>query len=233
MDHIGLLEELTGKAVGTIFADFMTRYAKHEELVDAGERFLRGFYRELEMLRRAPLPKASSVVDEVIKANYTDKLKEYVEAGFTTHENAVQNITKLNSCKRGLEDHLMKAKVVLDELESLKQNAIGMITHGIDEHISDCAFNSNSPDDSKTQQPCSVQEDAKESLLLEESMSRATLMTIIHGMLRLEYAMQEKIIRSLNMKTSSSVLESYCLFWELRPDIDDGVLHQARKYVSR
>ncbi|XP_028550257.1 uncharacterized protein LOC110114846 isoform X3 [Dendrobium catenatum] len=157
--------------------------AKLEELADAGEGFLRGFYREL-----------------------------------------------VNSCKLRLEDYLIKAKAVLDELESLKHNAIDIIKHAIDDHSSDRVF--NFLDDNITQQSQSVREDVQESLLLDGSMSRSTLMTIIYGMLKLEFSMQEKIIRSLNLKTSSSLFESYCLFWELRPNIDDNVMHQAWKYVS-
>ncbi|KAH0451096.1 hypothetical protein IEQ34_021788 [Dendrobium chrysotoxum] len=157
---------------------------------------------ENKICRRAPLYKTSSVVDEVINSNYTDKLEEYVEA----------------------------AKVLLDELESLKHNAIDVIKHAIDEHSSDCVF--NLIEDTKTQQSHSVREDAQESLLLDGSMSRSTLMTIIHGMLKLEFTMQEKIIQSLNLKTSSSLFESYCLFWELHPNIDDNLMHLAWKYVS-
>ncbi|XP_020703531.1 uncharacterized protein LOC110114846 isoform X4 [Dendrobium catenatum] len=183
MDHEGLLKDLTDKTVDTIFADFMARCAKLEELADAGEGFLRGFYREL-----------------------------------------------VNSCKLRLEDYLIKAKAVLDELESLKHNAIDIIKHAIDDHSSDRVF--NFLDDNITQQSQSVREDVQESLLLDGSMSRSTLMTIIYGMLKLEFSMQEKIIRSLNLKTSSSLFESYCLFWELRPNIDDNVMHQAWKYVS-
>ncbi|XP_020590736.1 uncharacterized protein LOC110031719 isoform X2 [Phalaenopsis equestris] len=230
MDHLNLLEDSTNKAVDTIFTDFMTICAKHEELFDAGKGFLRGFYQALEILRRTLHSKSLSVVDKVIKANCTDKLNEYVEAGFTKHENAVQTIIKLHFCKVGLEDHLMKAKVLLDELESLKHNAVGIATRALDGHFSNCI--SNSLDDTKTQQSCSVQEDAKESALLIELMSRVPLMSIIYGMLKLEFTMQEKIIKSLDLKASSSVLESYCLFWELRPDIDDNALHLAWKYVS-
>ncbi|KAI0493078.1 hypothetical protein KFK09_027354 [Dendrobium nobile] len=190
MDHEVLLEDLIDKTVDTIFVDFMARCAKFEELADAGEGFLRGFYREQEICRRPPLYKTSSVVDEVINSNYTDKLAEYVEAGFNKHENVVKNVSKLNSCKLRLEDYLIKAKVLLDELESLKHNAIDIIKHAIDEHSSDCVF--NFLEDTKTQQAHSVREDAQESLLLDGSMSRSTLMTVIYGMLKLEFTMQIK-----------------------------------------
>ncbi|XP_028555442.1 uncharacterized protein LOC110108024 isoform X2 [Dendrobium catenatum] len=120
MDHEVLLEDLIDKTVDTIFqifVDFMARCAKFEELADAGEGFLRGFYREQEICRRPPLYKTSSVVDEVINSNYTDELAEYVEAGFNKHENVVKNVSKLNSCKLRLEDYLIKgdlSQVVYD-----------------------------------------------------------------------------------------------------------------------
>eukprot|EP00268_Persea_americana_P036942 TRINITY_DN3650_c0_g2_i4.p1 TRINITY_DN3650_c0_g2~~TRINITY_DN3650_c0_g2_i4.p1 ORF type:complete len:113 (-),score=13.98 TRINITY_DN3650_c0_g2_i4:308-646(-) len=59
----------------------------------------------------------------------------------------------------------------------------------------------------------------------------AIMMRIIYSMLKLDYTMQERIIMSLDRNTSSGELESYCLMWDLRPFINEVVMHQAWRYI--
>ncbi|XP_057528316.1 glutamate receptor 3.4-like isoform X3 [Amaranthus tricolor] len=42
---------------------------------------------------------------------------------------------------------------------------------------------------------------------------------------------KEKIVSSLNFKSSSGELESFCLMWSLRPFINDDVIHQALRQL--
>ncbi|KAG5540054.1 hypothetical protein RHGRI_020328 [Rhododendron griersonianum] len=60
----------------------------------------------------------------------------------------------------------------------------------------------------------------------------AVMMGVIYSMLKRDYIMQEKIISSLNLKSSSGELESYNLMWSLRPFIDDEIMHQAWRLVA-
>lgn len=55
------------------------------------------------------------------------------------------------------------------------------------------------------------------------------MMILVHNMLKLDYAMQEKIVRTLSLKSSSPELEGYCLMWELRPYVDDDLMNLAWK----
>jgi hypothetical protein len=41
--------------------------------------------------------------------------------------------------------------------------------------------------------------------------------------------LQEKIVNALSLKTSSSELQGYCLMWDLRPFMEDDVMHLAWK----
>ncbi|GJM97211.1 hypothetical protein PR202_ga14120 [Eleusine coracana subsp. coracana] len=43
------------------------------------------------------------------------------------------------------------------------------------------------------------------------------------------FSLQEKIVNALSLKTPSSELKGYCLMWDLRPYIDDNVMHLAWK----
>ncbi|KAG0451059.1 hypothetical protein HPP92_026626 [Vanilla planifolia] len=228
MDQQHLPSELSESAA-TIFKSFMSRTAKLEELAVLGMQHLGGYFRVVETFRRAPLSNVYEVIDNIIKANPTDKLQEYVDSGFWNHDFNFQNIGRLCTCKEGLEDHLSKAKALLGELEILKDDAI-CTTHHIHDYYSD--LGPKCPEDSVDHQMSSTQEVVQDSILLDSSVSRATLMAIILGMLKLDFTMQEKIIRSLNLKTSSSELESYCLLWELRPYVDDNVLLLAWKHIS-
>ncbi|CAI9767477.1 unnamed protein product [Fraxinus pennsylvanica] len=42
----------------------------------------------------------------------------------------------------------------------------------------------------------------------------------------------ERIVRSLNLKSSPGELESYCLMWSLRPFVDDDIIREAWSLVQ-
>lgn len=44
--------------------------------------------------------------------------------------------------------------------------------------------------------------------------------------------LQERIISSLSLKSSSGELESYCLMWSLQPFIDEEISHKAWRLVA-
>uniref|UniRef100_K3ZEX8 DUF7795 domain-containing protein n=1 Tax=Setaria italica TaxID=4555 RepID=K3ZEX8_SETIT len=71
-----------------------------------------------------------------------------------------------------------------------------------------------------------LQED-KSADQLDSDVFLVTVMIIVHNMLELDYAMQENIVGALSLKTLPSELEGYCLMWDLRPYIDDDVMHLA------
>ncbi|XP_010932256.1 uncharacterized protein [Elaeis guineensis] len=207
------LSELEEKTYG-IFLDFMTRIAKVDELVEVGKQFLIGFHREVEMFRRPQLHKTSEMVDGIIKANCTNRMKSYVEAGCKHPNQNIQNIIKF--------------KVLLDELERLKEDAIGLAWMT---NQSASLFLDKYSCESIRDQVTFLEEEIEPLHLQEKSMSYVTMMAVIYGMLNLDHAMQENIIQSINLSTSSAQLESYCLMWDVRPYINDNVMRLAWKYV--
>ncbi|KAJ7943813.1 FAD-binding protein [Quillaja saponaria] len=158
------------------------------------------------------------------------RVKSYFEAGCINTHDAVQNLSKLNSCKHGLMDHLSKAKVIVTELDGLLEDMTNAIqtTFGNLPPIWDMSFGDELNEQSSTEN--------KEEMALSHFQSPhvthfATLMAIIYSMVKQDYVMQEKIISALNMKSSSGELESYCLMWSLRPYINEEVMHQAWKHI--
>ncbi|XP_028802812.1 uncharacterized protein LOC114757996 isoform X1 [Neltuma alba] len=224
-----------------IFKDFMTGITKIDELGTAGSRLLIGFQQALEYLRRPPIEGTSELIDNIIKANETQRVKMYIEAGCRNSLHGVQNVNKtdnnnfhygkyvhmeVNSCKLGLLDHNSKAKVIVEELEGLLDD----VTNSLQRTDGNLLLISEKDSDDHP-----IHKDT-EGLALSDSQNfdvtqLAALMSIIYSMVKQDYLMQEKIVSALNLKSSSGELESYCLLWSLRPFINDDIIHQAWRLI--
>ncbi|KAJ3701871.1 hypothetical protein LUZ61_005576 [Rhynchospora tenuis] len=223
LDKIPLTTE---SRVFSMFTEFMSRSAKLDDLVDAGKRFLMRFDQELGYFRRPQINKNLNAVSEIIKCNMTERMKSYLDASCMHSHQNVQNLSQLHNCILGLEDILKKAKALLDESGFLVESAYKVVTEAdqnalvsIQEHVVE-------PLENQTISP----QDQVETFDVEvESVSHATMMMVIYNMLKLDYTMQEKIVRSLSLTTSLSELETYCQMWDLRPFIDDDVMRRAWK----
>ncbi|KAF7137392.1 hypothetical protein RHSIM_Rhsim07G0122400 [Rhododendron simsii] len=224
-----------------IFSDFMSRVTQFEELVAVGSRLLVGFHQGLESLRRSPINKTSELVKRIIGTNKTERVLKYIEAGCVNAHDGVQNISRLHTCQVGLQDHVSKGKCIVHELEGLVKEVTGAMQ----------AANENKMllKDNVTGDLIGLQATASEKsitvgfVLLQEKIissnvdgpeipEYAVMMGVIYSMLKRDYIMQEKIISSLNLKSSSGELESYNLMWSLRPFIDDEIMHQAWRLVA-
>ncbi|KAF8406148.1 hypothetical protein HHK36_008228 [Tetracentron sinense] len=100
-----------------IFSKFMARIAKFEELVAAGGRFLVGFQQGLELLLRPPIHKTSEVVNIILQAIETKRVKSYVEAGCINVRDVVQNISKC-SVHQGFTGlaYVLELKLITEQL---------------------------------------------------------------------------------------------------------------------
>ncbi|KAI8017935.1 hypothetical protein LOK49_LG04G03201 [Camellia lanceoleosa] len=228
-EHI-LISELNEK-IFQIFSDFMSRVTKFEELVAVGSRLLVGFHQGLEFLCRPPINKTSELIERIFKANETRRVLTYVESGCINAHDSIQNISKLHTCQVGLRDHLIKAKCLVDELEGLvKEVTVAM----------QVATESKPHLQGKVTQyefgPEATMYDKEEIVSSElqkpDVTNYAAMMGIIYSMVKLDYIMQEKIISSLNLKSSSGELESYSLMWSLRPFMNDEIMHQAWRFIA-
>ncbi|KAJ8638206.1 hypothetical protein MRB53_012473 [Persea americana] len=92
--------------------------------------------------------------------------------------------------------HQELAKVLLDELECLMEDGIGVMRA---ENESSLQF-----------------------------LDKLSAFDLVHHATCFE---KERIIMSLDRNTSSGELESYCLMWDLRPFINEVVMHQAWRYI--
>ncbi|CAL4937019.1 unnamed protein product [Urochloa decumbens] len=210
-----------------VFADFMTKVARFEELAESGNRLLVRFHKELEYFRRPPIPTDSDVMNQILKTNCTGRMTSYLEAGFRLHCQNISNINQLRSCEDGLKDHINKVKTLLEELECLVEDVYGItLTASLSAlEVSD----SHSIDIKLTTEPCIMEEEDKSEDQLDSDVSFVTVMVMVRNMLKLDYTMQEKVVSALSLKTPSSELQGYCLMWDLRPFIDDNVMHLAWK----
>ncbi|XP_052162559.1 uncharacterized protein LOC127779715 isoform X1 [Oryza glaberrima] len=211
-----------------VFLDFMTKVAQYDELVDAGKRALMMFHQELEHFRRPKLLTESGAISEIVKSNLSDRMRSYLEAGCTHHNENIQNMNKLHSCQEKLNDHISKAKLLLEELHILEEDVYSTTLKACLSslrHMDDC------PDDNSLTNIFS-EDEQQSGDLLDKAVSCASVMVLVHNMLKLDYTMQEKIVKALCIKTTSSELEGYCQMWDLRPYIDDNVIQLAWQFVS-
>ncbi|KAI7998250.1 hypothetical protein LOK49_LG10G00835 [Camellia lanceoleosa] len=227
-EHI-LMSELNEK-IFQIFSDFMTRVIKFEELVAVGSRLLVGFHQGLEFIRRPPINKTSELIERIFRANETRRVLTYVEAGCVNAHDSIQNISNLHTCQLGLHDHLSKAKCIVNELEGLVKEVTGAMR----------TANESKPlsQDKVTQDefgPEATLYDKEETVSSElpkpELTDYAAMMSVIYSMVKLDYIMQQRIVSSLNLKSSSGELESYSLMWSLRPFINNDIMHQSWRLI--
>ncbi|XP_042507646.1 uncharacterized protein LOC122083811 [Macadamia integrifolia] len=204
---------------------------KFEELVSLGSKFLVEIREAVELLQRPAVHKTSEVADGIIKANETKRMKAYVQAGCINAHDGVQNISKLRDCQRGLQDYLAEAKGLLNELDCFIDDIVGVLqtSNEIASHVLGYSG------DGLVLQGTSFEMEVMESRSIQkpEVTDCASIMGIIYSMVKQDYMMQEKIICSLSLKSSSAELQSYCLMWSLRPFIDDDIMHQAWKLIPQ
>ncbi|KAF2295722.1 hypothetical protein GH714_033731 [Hevea brasiliensis] len=225
----GLFKAELKEKIFQIFKDFLTRVANFEELGAVGSRLLGGFQQGLEFLRRPPINRKSKLIENIIRANETERFKSYMAAGFITNHDSIQNISKLHTCLLGLHDHLTKAKTILNELENLLEDLTTAIK------TANGSFSLLRDEDlcEKFDQQATVNQEETSSADLQElgMTDYAALMGIIYGMVKQDYMMQERIVTSLNLKSLSGEMESYCLMWSLHPYLNDEILQQAWRLI--
>lgn len=208
---------LSNEKIFKIFSSFMARITKFEELVDVGNRYLIGFQQGLEFLRRPPIDTTSEIIDRVLKANMTRRLASYIQAGCLNPHDSKLNMNKLSTCHLGLLDNMNEAKSVMKELQCLIDDATEVVQASI--HDLPCLQDKDSDFDVNF-----LASGCNRNLGITDC---AVLMAFVYGMVKQDYEMQEKIVSSLSLKSSSGELESFCQMWSLRPFIDDEIMQKA------
>uniref|UniRef100_A0ACD5WDP9 Uncharacterized protein n=1 Tax=Avena sativa TaxID=4498 RepID=A0ACD5WDP9_AVESA len=222
----GEREKETGR--DRIFTEFMAGVARFEELVDGGKRLLARFRQQLEYFRRPRVPSESDVMGEIVRSNCTDRMKSYLESGGSLHCQNISNLNQLHSCEGELKGYINKVNALLKELQCLVEDAYDAT---LTANLSAIRFGDDSSADNKMNNQSHFREEEEEQPAdqLDRDSSLVTVMILVHNMLKLDYTMQEKIVKSLSLKSSSAELESYCLMWDLRPYVDGDVMDLAWK----
>ncbi|XP_023764720.1 uncharacterized protein LOC111913232 isoform X1 [Lactuca sativa] len=217
-----LNSEITEKVV-QIFSHFMERVAKYEEQVVAGNRFLDTFRQALDFIRRSSIDNTSQLFENVIKANNTDRMQSYIKAGYTHASDRAENLNKLHKSHIQLLDIANKENNIIKELESLVE----------DLNLAIESANETLPQDLTPDLDDIFNEEQKVSFVPEKSkvIDYATMVALVYSMVKKDYLMQEKIVSSLNLKTSSGELETYCLMWSLRPFVNDEIMQKAWRLI--
>ncbi|XP_021743020.1 uncharacterized protein LOC110709115 isoform X1 [Chenopodium quinoa] len=197
-------------------AEFMVGVIKFEELVEVGQTFLVRFQQALEFLRRPSIFKSSELVKSIVKANETKRVSTYVEAGCTNAYDSAVSVSQLNTSLGNLRDYSVKAKGIIDELQSLMDKAGNALIMN--------------PDDQLDMDSQGSDQEVIASRKLDAA-GCASSMAVIYSMVKQDYTMQEKIVSSLSLKSSSGELDSYCKMWMLRPFINDDIIHQALRQI--
>ncbi|GAB2281868.1 hypothetical protein Dimus_016430 [Dionaea muscipula] len=196
-----------------IFSEILTRVVKLEELATVGGRLLVGFQLGIEFLRRPPIDDTSQLVQSIIKANETNKVKSYFQRGCINTHDSVQKMIGLNTFLHGLQGHLREARRLLDELDTLMNDAGNAVQADAIITSTHHQCQSGISHGSKPElAACDGDGGKMESVLPKlDAADYGSLMAVIYTMMKQDFVMQEKIISSLNLKTSASALETYCL----------------------
>ncbi|XP_018441654.1 uncharacterized protein LOC108813567 [Raphanus sativus] len=207
-----------------IFKEFMTRVTKLEELENAANTFLLRFQQGLCLLKRSPMVTSSDLVKNILKNNETRRLKSYIASGCINIDDAAKSTRALHTSLSGLSDHLIKARSLLSELERLTDEAalaIETATTQLDVDSGDELEQVTSDEENETvhfpQEP--------------EVTEYATVIAVVYSMVKQNYVMQEKIVRSLSLKTSFDELDTYTMMWSLRPFVEDEIMNRAWKCI--
>ncbi|XP_039154855.1 uncharacterized protein LOC104414051 isoform X4 [Eucalyptus grandis] len=181
-------------------------------------------------VQRPALDRSSNLLKNIIKANKTERLTSYFNAGCIHANYASQNLTKLRTCVLGLQSLVNTAKTILIELEGLLEDVIRIVEAANeyllpsqDEDINDRLM--------REVTIANKEETASSDSGRPELTDYATMMGIIYSMIKQDSVMQEKIVSALNLKLSSGELETYCTMWSLRPFIDDEIMHRAWSFI--
>ncbi|XP_011084335.1 uncharacterized protein LOC105166611 isoform X2 [Sesamum indicum] len=132
---------------------------------------------------------------------------------------------EVHTCHLGLKDHMNKAKIVIDELENLLDDAASIVQTA-KEKYEDINHNLDSVITSSDKEEVPLSD-----LSTPKVTDYATMMAIIFSMVKQDYTMQVRVASSLNLKSSPGELETYCQMWSLRPFVDDDIMHRAWSLV--
>jgi hypothetical protein len=135
---------------------------------------------------RPKLLTESSAIIEIVKSNYSDRMRSYLEAGCTHHNEIIQNMNRLHAYQEKLNDHINKAKLLLEELQFLEED---VYSAALTASLSSSRNTDDCPDHDNLTNVCSEDEQQPEDWL-DGAVSFASVIVLVHNMLKMDYMMQ-------------------------------------------
>ncbi|KAL9246194.1 hypothetical protein vseg_019759 [Gypsophila vaccaria] len=212
-----------------LLSEVLVNVVKLEQLAEVGKRYLTSYQLGLEFLRRSPIHETCELVQSILKENET-RVKSYVEVSCINVYDSKLSVTQMNTSLSWLHDHLIEAKSILGELETL-MNKAGDWMHAKPRDPFDLTtleFTEESEHES-TSENMEIPSHKVVTLNVTEC---ASFMAVMYSMVKQDYVMQERVVSSLGLTTSPGELDSYCLMWSLRPFVNDDVIHEAIRCIK-
>ncbi|PKI47618.1 hypothetical protein CRG98_032007 [Punica granatum] len=166
-----------------------------------------------------------------LKSELKQKMLRSFKNLMTSNTFFVGNVhAEVRTCLLGLQEHINRAKTMLEESECLLADATLVM-----QTANECLLQNRDVDSSDGLHDQAIVSNKDETALSDhqnpEITDYATMMAIIYNMMKQDFLMQERIVSALDLKLSSGELESYCLMWSLRPFINDQLMREAWKLI--
>lgn len=213
----------------SLFDDFILKVFNIEEMHRLSSKLISGYQQELEKLRRPPLDESSGMVKDLLKSISSSRVARYQEAGCHHVHSDRQAFVKLNGFMNGLNEHILGAQGVLEQLEKLVEKVTGLMDADLDSEKEPVNTHLDENGADVKQEPC-----LEEPIVAPRRTSDyALLMSSILSMLERDLQMQELVVADLSLEVDSDCLQTYCEMWSLRPFIEDALLHQALGWTHK
>ncbi|KAK9723571.1 hypothetical protein RND81_05G008800 [Saponaria officinalis] len=208
-----------------ILSEFLASVVKLEQLAEVGKRYLTSFQQGLEFFRRPSIHETSELVPSILKENETWRIKSYVKARCINAYDSKLSVHQTNISLSRLHDHLIEAKSILSELETLMNKAGNWLQATPVDPLDPKGLElSENSEHKSTFESKEIPLHNNVSLNAAEC---ASFMAVIYSMVKQDYVMQERVVSSLGLTSSSEELDSYCFMWSLRPFVNDDIIHEA------
>ncbi|XP_057851305.1 uncharacterized protein LOC131061570 isoform X6 [Cryptomeria japonica] len=208
---------------------FCEKTIRFEELGKVGGELLSRFHQELDLFRRQPLNETSQVLENIIQMNQTERLRTYIDAGCRHFHVDAQVTIKLNNSLEGLKKHIEQAQELLKDMECIFNKATSLMNEAISLLMEDLLISEEHSIDGLSGTESNEQGSHDDQKL--EISDYVSMMSVVYGMLRQDYAMQEKVVSDLQLDTSSEILQTYCFMWMLRPFVDERIITEALVWI--
>ncbi|XP_057851294.1 uncharacterized protein LOC131061570 isoform X1 [Cryptomeria japonica] len=212
-----------------MFSTFLAKTIRFEELGKVGGELLSRFHQELDLFRRQPLNETSQVLENIIQMNQTERLRTYIDAGCRHFHVDAQVTIKLNNSLEGLKKHIEQAQELLKDMECIFNKATSLMNEAISLLMEDLLISEEHSIDGLSGTESNEQGSHDDQKL--EISDYVSMMSVVYGMLRQDYAMQEKVVSDLQLDTSSEILQTYCFMWMLRPFVDERIITEALVWI--